>query len=162
MVMYGFCPIYLKWQNGLVFLWILIANKIGVYGSKKEGSFFSYGRIVYRGQQVLLSGRCHIDSRNAMLWQDYELASALEMARVTRLPIQMAARCSPGTGINMMEIFTALRQNVLVPWQKTHGEEVKTAYDLLRSDQGGLVYRPMGGVHYKSIAAFYFSQLLYS
>jgi DNA polymerase-2 len=123
---------------------------------KKEGSFFSYGRIVYRGQQVLLSGRCHIDSRNAMLWQDYELASALEMARVTRLPIQTAARCSPGTGINMMEIFTALRQNVLVPWQKTHGEEVKTAYDLLRSDQGGLVYQPMGGVHYKSIAAFYF------
>ncbi|MGV8025623.1 MAG: DNA polymerase domain-containing protein [Anaerolineaceae bacterium] len=114
---------------------------------KKEGSYFSYGRIVYRGQQVLLYGRCHIDSRNAMLWQDYELASALEMARVTRLPIQTAARCSPGTGINMMEICTALRQAVLVPWQKTHGEEIKTAYELLQNDQGGLVYQPIGGVH---------------
>ena len=114
---------------------------------KKEGSYFSYGRIVYRGQQALLFGRCHIDSRNAMLWQDYELASALEMARVTRLPIQTAARCSPGTGINMMEIYTALRQQVLVPWQKTHGEEVKTAYEMLHSDQGGLVYQPTAGVH---------------
>jgi DNA polymerase-2 len=114
---------------------------------KKEGSYYSYGRIVYRGQQVHLYGRCHIDSRNAMLWQDYELASALEMARVTRLPIQTAARCSPGTGINMMEIITALRQAILVPWQKTHGEEIKTAYELLQQDQGGLVYQPVGGVH---------------
>jgi DNA polymerase-2 len=114
---------------------------------KKEGSYFSYGRIVYRGQQVLLFGRCHIDSRNSMLWQDYDLASALEMARVTRLPIQIAARCSPGTGINMMEVITALRQGVLVPWQKTHGEEIKTAYELLRNDQGGLVYQPLKGIH---------------
>ena len=114
---------------------------------KKEGSYFSYGRIVYRGQQALLFGRCHIDSRNAMLWQDYDLASALEMARVTRLPIQTAARCSPGTGINMMEVITALKQDVLVPWQKTHGEEVKTAYELLRNDQGGLVYQPLEGLH---------------
>ena len=37
---------------------------------KKEGSYFSYGRIVYRSQQTLLFGRCHIDSRNSMLWQD--------------------------------------------------------------------------------------------
>jgi len=114
---------------------------------KKEGSYFSYGRIVYRGQQALLFGRCHIDSRNSMLWQDYDLASALEMARVTRLPIQTAARCSPGTGINMMEIITALQQGVLVPWQKTHGEEVKTAYQLLRNDLGGLVYQPTAGIH---------------
>ena len=114
---------------------------------KKEGSFFSYGRIVYRGQQLLLYGRCHIDSRNAMLWQNYELTSALEMARVTRLPIQTAARCSPGTGINVMEILTAMRHDILVPWQKTHGEEIKTAYDLLQNDQGGLVYQPIGGVH---------------
>ncbi len=114
---------------------------------KKEGSYFSYGRIIYRGQQVLLYGRCHIDGRNAMLWQDYQLDSALEMARVTRLPIQTAARCSPGTGINMMEIYTALRGGILVPYQKTHGEEIKTAYDLLRSDQGGLVYQPITGIH---------------
>lgn len=113
---------------------------------KKEGSYFSYGRIIYRGQQVLLYGRCHIDSHNAMLWQQYELSSALEMARVTRLPIHNAARSSPGTGINMMEVFTAMRQNILVPWQKTHGEEVKTAGSLLRSDQGGLVYQPLEGV----------------
>jgi len=114
---------------------------------KKEGSYLSYGRFIYRGQQVLLYGRCHIDCHNAMLWQEYELESVLEMARVTSLPIQTAARASPGTGINSMEIRTALRQNILVPWHKTHGEETKTAVDLLRADQGGLVYQPIAGVH---------------
>lgn len=114
---------------------------------KKEGSYFSYGKIVYRGQQVLLYGRCHIDNHNAMLWQNYELTSVLEMARVTRLPLQVAARCSPGTGINMMEVLTALRHDVLVPWRKTQGEKMKTAYDLLHSDQGGLAYQPIEGVH---------------
>ena len=47
----------------------------------------------------------------------------------------------------MMEIITALQQGVLVPWQKTHGEEVKTAYQLLRNDLGGLVYQPVPGIH---------------
>ena len=114
---------------------------------KKEGSYMSYGRYIYRGQQVYLFGRCHIDSHNAMLWQEYELESALEMARVTSLPIQTASRASPGTGINSIEIRTALRQNVLVPWHKTHGEETKTAANLLRADQGGLVYQPIAGLH---------------
>lgn len=114
---------------------------------KKENSYMSYGRIIYRGQQALLYGRCHIDSRNSMLWQDYKLESVMEMARATCLPIQTAARTSPGTGINMMEVATALRLNILVPWQKTHGEEEKTAYDLLCNDQGGLAYHPIGGVH---------------
>ncbi len=41
----------------------------------KERTYFSYGRIVYRGQQIHLFGRCHIDRRNAVLWNDYEYAA---------------------------------------------------------------------------------------
>jgi len=114
---------------------------------KKENSYMSYGRIIYRGQQALLYGRCHIDSHNSMLWQDYDLESVLEMARATCLPIQTAARTSPGTGINMMETATALRLKILVPWQKTRSEDEKTAYTLMLSDRGGLAYHPIPGVH---------------
>jgi len=115
---------------------------------KKEGSYFSYGQIIYRGQQILLYGRCHIDGRNAMMWQDYDLDGALENARITGLPIQTAARVSPGTGISSMQITTALRNDILVPWRKQAAEKPKTAADLIRYDQGGLVYQPITGLHF--------------
>ena len=115
---------------------------------KKEGSYFSYGQIIYRGQQILLYGRCHIDCRNAMMWQDYDLEGALESARITALPIQTAARVSPGTGISSMQITTALRNDILVPWRKQQAERPKTAADLIRFDQGGLVYQPITGLHF--------------
>ncbi len=66
---------------------------------RKEHTYFSCGQIVYRGRQVQLRGRWHIDRHNAMLWNDYGLEGVLEMARVTRQPVQDAARLSPGTGI---------------------------------------------------------------
>jgi DNA polymerase-2 len=115
---------------------------------KKEGSYFSYGQIIYRGQQILLYGRCHIDGRNAMMWQDYDLDGALENARITALPIQTAARVSPGTGISSMQITTALRNDILVPWRKQAAERPKTAAELIRYDQGGLVYQPITGLHF--------------
>jgi len=115
---------------------------------KKEGSYFSYGQIIYRGQQILLYGRCHIDCRNAMMWQSYDLQGALESARITALPIQQAARVSPGTGISSMQITTALHNEILVPWKKQQVERPKTALDLIQYDQGGLVYQPITGLHF--------------
>jgi DNA polymerase II len=110
-------------------------------------SYFSYGQIVYRGQQVHLAGRWHIDCDNALLYDDFALEGILEFARVTRLPVQDAARLSPGTGISSMQIVTALQQGILVPWRKERGERPKTALELLQRDQGGLVYQPLVGVH---------------
>jgi DNA polymerase-2 len=112
-----------------------------------ERTYFSYGQVIHRGQQVLLFGRWHIDQCNAMLWGDYGLEGVLELARVTGLPAQTAARVSPGTGISSMEILTALRQDILVPWHKQQAEGKRTALDLFYSDQGGLVYQPLLGLH---------------
>ncbi len=112
-----------------------------------ERSYFSYGQVVYRGRQVHLFGRWHIDSGNAMLWDSYELEGILETARVTGLPVQTAARVSPGTGISAMQILTALRQGILVPWHKQQVETPKTALQMFAADQGGLVYQPTIGLH---------------
>jgi len=114
---------------------------------RKARSYFSYGQVVYRGPQVLLFGRWHIDRRNAMLWDDYDLEGVLEAARVTAQPVQAAARTSPGSGISSMQMLTALRGGVLVPWHKQEAERPKSALDLLRYDQGGLVYQPTTGLH---------------
>jgi len=112
-----------------------------------EISYFSYGQIVHRGRQVHLFGRCHIDRGNAMLWDDIDLEGALETARITGLPIQTAARVSPGSGISAMQMVTALQNEILVPWRKQQAEQPKTALDLIAADQGGLVYQPIVGLH---------------
>lgn len=116
-----------------------------------ERSYFSYGQIVYRGQQMHLFGRWHIDSNNALLYQDFELEGIYETARVTRLPVQVSARVSPGTGISSMQIVTALQNGILVPWRKQKGERFKNALELIQRDQGGIVYQPTIGVH-KNVA----------
>ena len=72
-----------------------------------------------------------------MLWDDYGLDGVLEAARVTALPVQTAARVSPGTGISAMQIVTALRLGVLVPWHKQQVERPKTALDLMHATRAG-------------------------
>lgn len=115
---------------------------------KPERSYFAYGQVIHRGRQVHLFGRWHVDGYNAVFYHDYGLEGVFELARVTALPVQTVARVSPGTGISSMQILTALREGVLVPWHKQQAEQPKTALELLRTDQGGLVYQPTVGLHY--------------
>ena len=114
---------------------------------KKEMSYFSYGQIVYRAEEAHLFGRCHIDQRSAMMWRDYGLDGVLESARVTTLPIENAARVSPGSGISAMQMLTALEQGILVPWHKQQVEQFKDGVDLIQRDRGGLIYQPIVGLH---------------
>ncbi len=114
---------------------------------KPASSYFSYGRVVFRNQQHLLFGRWHLDRQNAFLANDYGMDGILEIARLTGLPPQTVARVSTGTGISAMQVATALRRGVLVPWQKRQPETLKTGLDLLLADKGGLVYTPIAGLH---------------
>ncbi len=114
---------------------------------KAERSFQSYGRIIHRGSQVILFGRLHIDRRNAMMYGDYGLEGAFEMARVSGLNLQAAARNSPGAGITAMQIITALRQEILVPYHKQQTESPKSAKDLIEADKGGLIATPLLGLY---------------
>jgi len=114
---------------------------------RRERSYFTYGQIIYRGQQMHLFGRWHIDGHNAMLFHDYGMEGIFELARVTALPVQTVARVSPGSGISAMQMQAALRQGVLVPWHKQQAEHPQTALELMHADQGGLVYQPLTGLH---------------
>jgi DNA polymerase-2 len=118
---------------------------------RKEVSFFNYGRAHYRGRQVHLRGRWHIDSRNCMTYGDYGLTGAIEQARMTGLPVQEVARRSPGAGIAAMQSITAMRRGVLVPYQHQKGEVPKTYAQLFRADRGGLVFQPLLGL-YRNVA----------
>jgi DNA polymerase-2 len=112
-----------------------------------ERSYFAYGQVIFRDQQIHLFGRWHVDIHNATLYHDYAMEGIYELARVTGLPLQTVARVSPGSGISAMQMITALQQGILVPWHKQQAERFKSAWDLIHTDQGGLVYQPTIGLH---------------
>ena len=126
--------------------------------SKPERTYFSYGQVIHRDQQLHLYGRLHIDPFNAMLFHDYGMEGIYELGRVTGLLLQTVARVSPGSGISAMQMVTALRQQILVPWHKQQAEEPRTVLDLIRSDQGGMVYQPIIGLH-RHVAEIDFSSM---
>ena len=81
---------------------------------QEENSYYTYGQVIYRGRQVRLFGRWHIDERNAVMYGQYGLAGVFEQARVTGLPVQEVARKSPGAGVTAMQMQTALHQGILI------------------------------------------------
>lgn len=141
-------PLLLEAAAELGATWFNLNRDVGRAAvQRRENSYQTYGQVVYRGQQVHLFGRYHIDQGNAMMFGEYGLAGVLEQARVTGLPVQEMARKSPGSGVTAMQMQTALRQGVLVPFQKQQAEGFKSARQLIRADRGGLVYQPLIGLH---------------
>jgi DNA polymerase-2 len=125
---------------------------------REARTYHAYGQVIHRGQQIHLAGRWHIDIYNAVMYHDYSLEGIWELARITALPVQTVARVSPGTGISSMQIVTALKDGILVPWHKQQAEDRKTILDLIRSDLGGLVFQPTIGLH-KDVAEIDFFSL---
>jgi len=114
---------------------------------RRESSYFSYGKIVYKAAAHPFFGRWHIDARNCFLWYESEWEGLFEVARLTKLPVQHIARASIGSGITSMQMEVAHRDGVLIPWRKREPEAFKSAADLINSDKGGLVYQPVVGFH---------------
>jgi DNA polymerase-2 len=124
--------------------------------SKDELTFQSYGVVHYRAQQTFLFGRAHLDPTNVTTG-GFSMQAAIELARVTALPIQVAARNSPGAGFTAMQMAEALRRGVLVPEHKYQTERFKSAAEFNLADSGGLNYRPIVGLHNHVAALDYFS-----
>ncbi len=115
----------------------------------QESTFESYGSIYFRAQQTHLFGRWHIDPKNSTMDMGFKFSmrSSIEMARVTGVDVQTAARNSPGSGFTAMQIREALGRGILIPLQKRQTERFKSALELNAADGGGLNYRPVIGLH---------------
>lgn len=110
-------------------------------------SFFSYGRVYYRAPARRLYGRIHIDVDNSFIYREAGLEGLIEVSRTCRVPLQRAARASIGTIMSSLQIYTAWREGILIPWKKREPESFKTGWELLVADRGGLVYEPRVGLH---------------
>jgi len=116
-------------------------------GARKPHSYFSYGRILSHAGARTLSGRLHLDRHNSFALAEMGLAGLIEQARVAKVDLQQMARTTTGTGITSMQLETACRDGLLIPYRKQEPEAFKSALELLHSDQGGLVFAPIVGYH---------------
>ena len=125
---------------------------------KRPRSYASYGRMVHTAGAQTFFGRWHIDRQNSFILHEAGLEGLFEQARVTKLPVQYMARTSTGTGITSMQLETAYRDGILIPWRKREPETFKSAAELLTIDKGGLVFLPPAGF-YESVAELDFASM---
>jgi DNA polymerase elongation subunit (family B) len=111
-------------------------------------SYFSYGRIVYQGSAAPFYGRWHLDRCNSFYYREAGLPGLLQISRIGQMPLQRAARASPGTLITSMQLARATADGILIPWRKGEPERFKTAGELLTIDKGGLTFMPPVGLHF--------------
>jgi DNA polymerase II len=108
-------------------------------------TYTSYGKVIYKGPSYPLFGRWHVDRKNSFAFHETRLEGLLELAMLAKMPLQRAARRSPGTAMTSLEIERAVNNSILVPWRKSEPERYKTALQLLTVDKGGLTYQPKVG-----------------
>ncbi len=125
--------------------------------SGKKGSYFSYGRILYRPDFWLLKGRFHLDVTNAFLYAEGGIEGCIDLTRMSCIAFQTLARVSPGTAINAMEVHWALRNGYPIPFRKNIPESPKSLKQLVKADRGGHIFNPVVGVHEEVVELDFFS-----
>jgi DNA polymerase elongation subunit (family B) len=113
----------------------------------KGKSYFSYGTVYYKEPHQPFFGRVRIDPKNSFMYEDSGLEGLIELARLTKIPIQKGSTTSPGTGISSMQLDQAYREDLLIPWRKQEPEAFKSAMHLLECDRGGFILEPRVGFH---------------
>ncbi len=134
--------------NNVVDRFLLSRDAIPVVGKVGRGrTFFSYGRTFYRAATMRLYGRVHIDRTNTFVLNEADFDGLFEVARTCRVPLHTASRASIGSSMSSLQFFQAIKDDVLIPRNKSIPEAFKSAYELLVGDRGGFVYEPQVGIH---------------
>jgi DNA polymerase elongation subunit (family B) len=114
---------------------------------RRGRTFFSYGRVYYKAPMRRLYGRVHIDVENTFIYRSCGLDGLIEVARTCRVPLHRAARASIGTIMTSLQLYQAVKDDILIPWKKRVPESFKSAWELLVADRGGFVFEPKVGIH---------------
>jgi DNA polymerase, archaea type len=122
------------------------ASPLQVYDVQGH-SYFSYGKILYRETAARLLGRLHVDNRNGFISRDCDLEGLFEVSRTCIIPTQRSSRATIGTNMTSLQLYNAVKEDVLVPWNKNEAEEWKDERELVVADRGGFVYEPQMGIH---------------
>jgi DNA polymerase elongation subunit (family B) len=110
-------------------------------------TFFSYGHTFYKAPTMRLFGRVHIDQSNTFILNEADFDGLIEIARTCRVPLHTASRSSIGSSMSSLQFYQAVKDEMLIPRNKSIPEAFKSAYELLIGDRGGFVYEPQVGIH---------------
>lgn len=95
---------------------ILGREPVPIKLTRRRGrSYFSYGRIFYKPPAHRLLGRIHVDVENSFIYNECGIEGLIELSRLTRVPLQEMARASIGSAMSSIQIYTALKEGVLIP-----------------------------------------------
>ena len=134
--------------NGVLPQLILGREEIPLKAKRKRGiTFFSYGKVYFRAPLRRLYGRVHIDMENTFIYSDCGLEGLIEVSRTCRVPLHRAARASIGTIMSSLQLYQAVKDDILILWKKREPESFKSAWELLIADRGGFIFEPKVGIH---------------
>ncbi len=134
--------------NNILNKFILSRDKLPFAPKIVHGkTFFSYGRSFYKAATVRLYGRVHIDKSNTFVLNEADFDGLFEIARTCRVPLHTASRSSIGSSMSSLQFYQAIKDEMLIPRNKSIPEVFKSAYELLVGDRGGFVYEPQVGIH---------------
>ena len=134
--------------NGVLDRFVLSREDFPLCAKLRRGTtFFSYGRTYYRAPMRRLYGRVHIDVSNTFILTECGIEGLIEVARTCRVPLHRASRSSIGSSMSSLQFCQAIKDDILIPRNKSIPEAFKSAYELLVGDRGGFVYEPRMGIH---------------
>ncbi|MFH0861693.1 MAG: DNA polymerase domain-containing protein [Candidatus Altiarchaeota archaeon] len=129
--------------NGIPFC---LGRRSQGFRARAGKSYFSYGRVIRRDPSHYLAGRYHIDS-SGFMFREGGLEGIFELARLSYLPVQKAARLSPGAVISNLYVATAYQMGYPIPYKWNMVEDFKPVRRLLEADKGGFIFEPKVGFH---------------
>ena len=134
--------------NGVLNQLVLGREDVPLRAKRRHGmTFFSYGRVYFKAPMRRLYGRIHIDVENTFIYRDCGLEGLIEVTRTCRVPLHRAARASIGTIMSSLQLYQAVKDDILIPWKKREPETFKSAWELLIADRGGFIFEPKVGLH---------------
>jgi len=110
-------------------------------------TFFSYGRTFYKATAQRLYGRIHVDQSNTFVLSEADFDGLIEVSRICRVPLHTSARNSIGSSMTSLQLYQAIKDDILIPRNKSIPEVFKSAQELLVADRGGFVFEPRVGAH---------------
>lgn len=122
--------------------------------SGNSDHYMSYGIIFRRSKtQVYLTGRFHLDTTSyaSLHFSEGNIPGVIEVARVSRVPLQRLARITIGGALQSIQFYNAYKLDHLIPPFKKSPEDFRTGMDLIRSDRGGHIFEPKIGVFHQVV-----------
>ncbi len=122
-------------------------SRNGKYRRIMGHSYWSYGKVEYRGAAYVPDGRIVIDTAQSFTYREGGLPGVLLCSRLAGLSPNYVSRFTPGTLISGYEVYEAVRRGLAIPYRKDEPEKERLYCDIRTSDRGGMMFKPVANIY---------------